>query len=176
VTDDPFGSGLVSFTGSYTFESTASDLVPADTSTGSYDSSGPAYGIAVDFDGGVATASVVGGLNIGIANEFAGSIDQYLVSGVADSVELALFLEDFTATAFSSDALPQQPPALADFAFRQFRWFDTDTNDPREILGTIDSLVCTAGCNSVAEPDSALLLIAVVLASGVVTRRYRRGT
>jgi hypothetical protein len=140
VTSDPFGLGLVSFAGSYTFESEAPDAVPA-TSTGSYNSSGPGFGIAVDFDSGAATASVTGALNIGIANDFAGPVDQYTVTGSTGTVELGLFLEDFTATAFGSDALPQLPPALADFAFRQFRWFDTDTNDPREILGTVDSLV-----------------------------------
>jgi len=133
VTDDPFGLGFASFAGSYTFESTAGDAAPS-ASTGSYDSSGPGFGIAVDFDAGAATASVVGALNIGIANDFAGPVDQYTVTGLAGTVELGLFLEDLTATAFSSDALPQLPPDLADFGFRQFRWFDTDTNDPREIL------------------------------------------
>jgi hypothetical protein len=173
VTDDPFGVGLVSFAGSYTFESAAGDAVPA-ASTGSYDSSGPGFGIAVDFDAGAATASVVGTLNIGIANDFADPVDQYTVTGLAGTVELGLFLEDLTATAFGSDALPQLPPALAAFGFRQFRWFDTDMNDPHEILGTVDSLVCTAGCGAVPEPGSALLLVAALLAGSVVGLPPRR--
>lgn len=175
VTDDPFGLGLTSFTGWYAFESTAADGAPA-ASTGSYDSSGPGFGIAVDFDGGTATASVSGSLNIGIANDFAGPVDQYTVTGLAGMVQLGLFLEDDSATAFSSDALPQVPPALAGFGFRQFRWFDTDTSDPREILGTVDSLVCTAGCNAVPvpEPVSASLLVAATLAGFAAKRLTRR--
>jgi hypothetical protein len=168
VTDDPFGVGLTSFVGSYTFESASPDAAPADSSTGSYISSGPGFGITVDFDGGAATPSVVGSLNIGVANDFAGPADQYTVTGLAGALELALFLEDSSATAFNSDALPQVPPALADFAFRQFRWFDTDT----EILGRVDSLVCTAGCSAVPvpEPISALLLVAAMLAGLAVKR------
>jgi hypothetical protein len=173
VTDDPYGLGFVSFVGSYTFESAALDAAPA-ASTGSYDSSGAGFGIAVDFDGGAATASVLGTLNIGIANDFAGPVDQYTVTGLSGTVELGLFFEDLTATALGSDALPQLTPALADYAFRQFRWFDTDTNDPREILGTVDSLVCTAGCNAVAvpEPGSLLLLVVAVLAGSAVRLRH----
>jgi hypothetical protein len=69
----------------------------------------PGFGIAVNFDSGAATASVTGALNIGIANDFAGPVDQYTVTGLTGTVELGLFLEDFTATAFGSDALPQLP-------------------------------------------------------------------
>ena len=174
VTDDPFGLGVVTFAGSYTFESAATDAAPA-ASTGSYNSSGPGFGIAVDFDGGAVVASVVGTLNVGIANDFAGPVDQYTVTGLDDPVELGLFFEDSTATTFGSDALPQLPPALAAFGFRQFRWFNTDPNDPREILGTVDSLVCTAGCNAVPvpEPDSAWLLVVALLAGSAVRLRHR---
>lgn len=177
VTDDPFGTGLTSFAGSFTFDSAAADAAPA-PSTGSYTSLGPAFGIEVSFDAGAATAAVGGTLNVGIANNFAGPVDQYTVTGIDGFTELALFLEDASAGVFASDALPPLPPALAAFSFRQFRWFGTDPNDPREILGTVDTLSCVAGCSRVPLPEpvsGALVSIAIVaMAAATLPRRKRR--
>jgi len=161
VTDDPFGLGFSTFTGTYTFDSAASDGA-ADPSTGSYTSVGPTYGISAIFDSGAATANVAGMLNIGIANDFAGPVDQYTATGLAGVTELGLFLEDTNASVFSSDALPALPPPLAAFVFRQFRWFDTDI----EILGTIDTLACINGCGAIPAPEpgtAALLAMALPL-------------
>jgi len=99
VTDDPFGVGFTSFEGTYTFDSAAADSVP-DISTGSYTSLGAGFGISASFDSGAATASVSGTLNIGIANDFAGPIDQYTVTGLSGTAGLGLFLEASAASVF----------------------------------------------------------------------------
>lgn len=153
VTDDPFGVGLATFEGTYTFDSESTDGA-ADPNTGSYTSVGPAFGITATFDGGAATAAVTGMLNIGIANDF-GTVDQYTVTGLSATGEVGLFFEDPTASVFSSDALVVPPPPIDAFVFLQFRWFDTDV----EILGTIATLTCIENCGpaSVPEPGTALL-------------------
>lgn len=177
VNNDPFGVGLASFSGTYTFDSAAVDLV-ADSQTGSYTSSGVAFGIAVDFDGGAVSVDLYGlptVLNIGVADNFAGPVDQYAVTGLAGSVELGLFFEDTLASAFSSDGLPVPAPLLAAFSFRQFRWFDTDAGNPHEILGNIESLSCVAGCDSVPVPEpGSLWLAGLALSAGALATRRRR--
>ena len=178
VSDDPFGVGLASFSGTYTFDSAAVDLVAA-SHTGSYTSSGVAFGIAVVFDGGAVSVDLYGlpttVLNIGVADNFAGPVDQYAVTGLAGSVELGLFFEDTLASAFSSDGLPVPAPLLAAFSFRQFRWFDTDAANPHEILGNIESLSCVAGCDSVPVPEpGSLWLAGLTLSAGALATRRRR--
>ena len=178
VSDDPFGVGLASFSGTYTFDSAAVDLVAA-SHTGSYTSSGVAFGIAVVFDGGAVSVDLYGlpttVLNIGVADNFAGPVDQYAVTGLAGSVELGLFFEDTLAIAFSSDGLPVPAPLLAAFSFRQFRWFDTDAANPHEILGNIESLSCVAGCDSVPVPEpGSLWLAGLALSAGALATRRRR--
>ena len=167
VTDDPFG--LSSFgapiSGNYTFDSAAADAI-ADPASASYTSTGAAFGFSATVDG--TPYAVSGNLNIGILNAF---VDQYLVTAVDGALSLALFLQDDTATAFSSDALPLVPPPIADFAFRQFRLFGSDV----EFLGTVDTLACIAGCDgngggTVPEPGTLLLLVGAAL-SGLVARR-----
>ena len=164
VTDDPFG--LSSFgapiSGSYTFDSTATDAIAADPASASYPSTGAGFGFSATVDG--TPYAVSGTLSIGILNAF---VDQYLPTADDGTLTLGLFFEDATASAFFSDALPLAPPPLADFAFRQFRLFGTDV----EFLGTVDTLVCGASC-SVPEPGTLLLLLGAGLA-GLASRRRR---
>lgn len=171
VDTDPFGLGHATFTGSYTFDSAAPDNSPAAT-TGSYDSVGAPYGIAVAFDGGARLVSVSGALNVGIANNFAGPVDQYTVTGFDGVTTLGLFLEDNSASVFASDALPAMPPLLAAFSFAQLRWFDPGA----EILGRIETLVCTAGCGDAVplpEPASGALIGLALALLGATAGRSR---
>ena len=166
VTDDPFGLSSLGapISGSYIFDSAATDAIPADPASASYPSIGASFGFSATVDG--TPYAVSGTLGIGILNAF---VDQYLPVADDGTLSLGLFFEDATASAFSTDALPLAPPPIADFAFRQFRLFSADA----EFLGTVDTLVCTAGCGSaVPEPGTLLLLLGAGLA-GLGLRRRR---
>jgi hypothetical protein len=167
VTDDPFG--LSSFGapifGDYTFDSASVDAIPG-PAAGSYTSIGPAFGFNANVDG--MPFSVSGSLNVSVLDAF---IDQYLVTASDGTLTLEIFLEDSTGTAFSSDALPLTPPLLSSFDTRQFRFFAPDA----EFLGTVDTLVCTAGCDGgangrVPEPGMLWLLGAALAALGFCRR------
>src|SRR5207237_3764754 len=75
---DDFATGIQpgdAITGSFSFDSLALDAIPAATS-GSYTSTGPAFGMTVRIGAGAVTFSESGFLNIGILNSF---VDQYTV-------------------------------------------------------------------------------------------------
>ena len=157
VTNDPFG--LSSFgapiTGSYTFDSTATDAI-ANPNTGSYPSTGLVFGFAANVDG--TDYAVPGTLTVNIANNI--GVDQYGVIATDGTLTLELFFEDATQTALATDALALTPPALGDFASRQFRLFSPDA----EFFGSVDVLTCTAGCvnggggGTAPEPPTTWLL------------------
>lgn len=159
VTDDPFG--LSSFgapiSGSFSFDNAALDSI-ANPANGSFASVGSGFGFSATVDGTVYAS--FGQLTVNTANDIAAG-DQYGVIADDALLRLELFLQDATAAALTSDALPALPPALAGFAFRQFRLF----GDNAEFLGTVETLACTSGC-TVPEPGSlglALLALALVV-------------
>lgn len=170
VSSDPFG--LSSFgapiSGSFNFDTAASDSI-ANPANGAFTSTGPGFGFSVAVDGTL--YATFGVLTVNTANDIATG-DQYGVIASDAALSLELFLQDATALALTSDALPALPPALAAFAFRQFRLFGDDA----EFLGTVDTLACAAGC-TVAEPGSlglALLALTLILWSlGTGPRRGR---
>jgi hypothetical protein len=170
VTDDPYGlsSPGAAIAGSFVFDSSAVDAI-ASPSTGSFLSSGAAYGFNVDVGGHL--YAVAGGVVVNTANDI--GVDQYGVVAQDSSLDLELFFQDATSSALSSDALPTSVPSIAAFDFRQFRLFSGDA----EFLGSVDSLSCTAGCTvaAVPEPGTALLLgpslFALVLTSRIRARR-----
>src|SRR5271168_1039138 len=120
--------------GSYTFDSAAPDQ-NADPTAGLY----AATNIAFSIDG-VSFFSAPSGV-INVAN-FA-QVDQYgiLGSGTATNGSTALIsilLSDNTATAFSSDALPQTPGALLPLFPGTFQLNAAD--DTFQLLGSITSI------------------------------------
>ncbi|MEO5735004.1 MAG: hypothetical protein ABIN96_05645 [Rubrivivax sp.] len=155
VTDDPFSisSFGAPISGSFSFDSAAPDGI-ANPANGSFASIGPGFGFSVMVHGTL--YSSFGGLTVNTANNIS-SGDQYGVIASDALITLELFLQDGTGLALTSDALPTLPPMLSAFAFRQFRLFSDDA----EFLGTVDTLVCTAGC-TVAEPGSLGLVLAAL--------------
>jgi hypothetical protein len=174
---DDLGSGiqpLNSITGSFTFDSTAIDAISGPTS-GSYTSSGAAFGMTVVIGASAVSFSESGLLNLGILDSF---VDQYTVHATSTGLVMDLFFQDNTATSFSSDALPLTPPSLAAFAQRDFHLDETDVaGNETQVDGTITSLTCGSGCvaSSVPEPSCAgLLFTGATLLGGLRSARCRK--
>jgi hypothetical protein len=165
LTNDPFGLSTFGapIAGSYSFDSTVTDSI-AGPDSASYASTGAAFGFAATVD--AMPFAVSGNLNVGVVNSL---VDQYLPFATDGALTLELFLEDASGSAFSSDALPLAPPALAAFAVREFRLFGTDV----EFGGTVDTLICSAGCDIVRVPEPGTLLLLGVGLAGLATRRRR---
>ena len=168
VTDDAINGcgGLVNcgaVTGSYTFDSAASDGNP-DPTAGLY----AAINISFSIDGVSFFASPSG--SIVVANFPA--VDQYgvLATGTAanlSTANLSILLSDNPATAFSSDALPLTASALTSLLPGTFQLNAQD--DSFQLLGTIDSVSGGAGSpSSVPEPSS---LVLAALGAILVARR-----
>jgi hypothetical protein len=164
-----FGTG---FSGSYTFESTASDRISNDSS-GSYASPASApYGFAVNFGPGhdfitsdALTVSVI---------DNAGGTDGYSVLAcfggfTCPNLMLELFLGDLDGSVFAGDALPLDTLTFEAFEVANFALRGLIDGNQVEILGDLSSLSCTEGCVSpqpVPEPGTLLLLSPALAALG----------
>lgn len=183
---DPFSGTIgfgTAFTGSYTFEATATDDVAASGSTGSYSMAGAPYGLSVNIGGNIFLAGDF--LNIGVADNYPTG-DQYTVLAQAASggplrtdLRIELFFEDPSKTVFGSDALPLTPPLLSMFTLMDFHLYRTITDastyemvQQDQIDGRIDSL-SAGGAAPVPEPSTALLL-GFGLAAGMFSFSRRR--
>ena len=154
-------------TGSYTFESSASDLTPLSTSQGVYDS--PSGGMQVTI--GTSTASSTG-LRIGVLDNSIG-LDAYqfvsrvgfshTLSGASvsgfDLEQLSFTLLDDTQTALNSDALPLMPPNLSDFSTSVFSlgFREASTQSLKFVNGNLTSITVPT-TKPVPEPSTMLLL------------------
>lgn len=170
---DDLGTGIQSgdaITGAFTFDSNAPDLVPA-PSTGSYLSTGPAFGMTATI-GGI-TFSESGQLDIGILNSF---VDQYAVTASSALLTIEFLLQDSSGSIFASDALPLSPPLLAAFGQRDFHFDQTDAfGNETQVDGRITDLTC-GSCNvsAVPEPSSLVLLFTIALPLGVWMARRKK--
>jgi hypothetical protein len=158
--------------GTYTFESTTSDLFLADLTLGGY------LGAVTDLSFVVSgyTGSFGPGFNaINIGNPFGASGDIYQVnSGFTgasvsgfDPEFFALDIRDSTGTALSSDLLPTTPPNLALFDTRVITLGFEDDEDSGFVIAQLTSLT------RVPVPPG-LLLLASGLAGLVALRRMRK--
>ena len=162
---DPVVVGCGTVTGSFSFDSLAADGNAA-AILGLYAAS--AISFSID---GMEFFSAANGV-INVAN-FA-ALDQYglLATGTAGAgtAELSMLLQDLSALAFGSDALPLTPSALQTMLPGSFR---LDGGNDFELMGSIDSITCTNGCGvgEVPEPATSLLLVAGLGAIGWSRRR-----
>jgi PEP-CTERM motif len=174
---DPFAGAIgigTTFSGSYTFETTAADGNPF-ASNGSYSAFGAPYQFAVTIGGGF-TFSTSDALTINTGN---GPADQYSVLACAGGPfcfgsNASLFLEDLNGTVFAGDALPYPAPALSAFETALFTFNGFVDGAQVEIIGQLGSLVCSAGCDPVGTPipePGTLLLVGSALAALRVRRR-----
>jgi hypothetical protein len=180
---DEIGTGIdfgTAIEGSYTFESTAADLI-AGGSSASYQMAGPPYGLTVDIGGILFETSDSLAINL-----FDAFVDQYGVLACstdlscAGALSIEIFLQDNSGSALGSDLLPLTPPDLTSFAVRDFHLSTPDASLPQlQIDGTIETLVCTAGCVVPAPEPGVLLLVSTgwgVLALAGFHRRTRTRT
>lgn len=181
--DQPYPSEITilsTFSGSYTFDSSAADTDPA-SSVGGYAMAGAPFGLTVDIGGNVFTTAN----RLLIEVDDAPSLDAYvLVAGdlALFRLEVRLTLQDPTGAALPGDALPLAPPPLAPFATRTLD-FRNDILDRGlvHITGRIDSLTCLAGCGrvdgapSLPAPPTLLLLAAPMglVGVGLIAARLR---
>ena len=111
--DIDFGDAIQ---GSFSFDTTAADLIPGDPTTGSYNFASP---LGMNVSIGLHDFDAHGSLNIGIVNSF---VDQFtvLATNADQSLTLELFLQDSTGGVFANDHLPSTVQQLAAFQQRDF--------------------------------------------------------
>ena len=137
---------------------------------------GVPYQFAVTIGGH--TFSTTDFLSLGVGND-AGATDHYTVLGCSGSAAclestLELFLLDLDGTAFTGDALPVPAPLFSAFEIATFTFRGLIGGNQVEVLGQLDSLTCSAGCDpvNVPVPEPGTLLL---LTPALATLRYRRG-
>ena len=174
--NDPFAGAIAigtAFSGSYTFESTATDDIPF-PSNGSYTSFGVPYEFTATIGGFTFATSDV--LNIGVGN---GAADQYSVLACAGGPfcfgsTWSIFMEDVDGTALAGDALPIPAPLLAAFETAVFGFRGFVNDNFVDIAGQLETLTCSAGCEPVGTPvpePGTLMLVASALAAMRLRKR-----
>ena len=177
VDSDDAERGWLSFSGSFTFSSTASDVI-ADPSTAAYAMASAPYGMSVVFNDG-STEVLSDSFNVLVSNDL-GGWDWFgtLAQNAAATTSLGFTLLDFSATVFASDALPLPTGGLtlANFGYGQFVY----ESNVGYLQGHLDSLACTAGCTTlpdvppvpaVPEPETGALMLVGLVAIGAHLRR-----
>jgi len=152
------------FSGTFTFDSSAADGIPADASTGSYTSSGAPYNLTLSLGG---LNFVFDAVNIGVTNgysEFGFGSDEYLFGSTEADATFSAGLVDFTGALFSTDAQPLIAFPLTGL-FSRVLFTDIIDDNQVEIAGEITSLT------TVPEPTTILLMGAGV--AGILRRRHR---
>lgn len=174
---DPFAGSIApntSIVGSYTFESTTPDAIP-DSSVGSYSNFGFPFGMNVGI-GGISFATNEF-LNVGVANDIGGGLDQYTVLGEQgqpfvdpEALLIQVFFEDPTGLALSDDRLPLAVSDLSDFTFGSF-FLDGVRIDND---GTLFQFQIQGSIMAVPEPHSILLFMVGLFGLGIMRRHRQR--
>ena len=148
--------------GSYTFDSTLADQLPADPILGMY---GPLTAMDVTI-GSYPAKHSLGGAGVDDANDSVGAdgvkADSYHFFGMMSGPSVADLpvqffradLQDNTARAFSSDALPLIPPNLSSFLGRN-EWF-LEFGDGVTVFAAVGGRITSL--EPVPEPGTLLLL------------------
>jgi hypothetical protein len=146
----------------YTFDSTATDLIPGDPATASYLSSGVPFSMTVLLAGHTFTAA--DSVSIGVVNSF---VDQYTVTGFGSggNLTMEIFFQDDTATAFADDSLPLTKPALSLFPFATFRLHEIGAEGEVQVDGLFTSAA------PVPEPSTGFALCLGIAGLLVLSRR-----
>jgi len=164
--DEAFGDIAIGdgIQGGFSFDTSATDLIPGDPATGSFQF-GPPFGMA--FTVGTHQFTTSGSLNIGVLNSF---VDQFTVLGTSASGDLSLelFLQDNTGTVFSNDHLPVTALPLGSFAQRDFHLNAVFAGGQVQIDGQINATSAT----TVPEPGSTVAIPAGLILLAL-TRRKR---
>lgn len=160
VTDDAINGcgGVVAcgaVSGSYVFDSAALDGNSA-ADTGLY----AATSITFAIDGTpffTAASGVINVANFGVVDQY-GLLALGGSAGNGSTADLSMLLQDFTHTAFSSDALPLSPATLAALLPGSFTLDATDSSF--QLLGSITAITCSRGCDPVAVvPEPAIVFL-----------------
>jgi len=151
--------------GSFSFDGTAADLLPADPATGVYSFNSP-FGMTVTIAGHSFDAT--GSLIIAVVNGF---IDQYtvLANSAAGDLTLELFFQDNSGTALSDDHLPLSLPTATQ---RDFHLDLLGSDGETQIDGQIDGRAAQV----VPEPGSAVLMLGGLIAAALVGKTSARST
>lgn len=171
------------FSGSFTYESTTPDNAPLDPDSGYY-LPGPPFsitlnGITVSHTGG-------GGGSVAVLNDLGGT-DQFSVNalGVVTNGTVAngyvrpvfiLLLEDISASAFASDALPSAELNLDSFSYSSVELsFFNLASDNASVRGQLNYLSLTNPntATGIPEPGSLAMLALGLYALGYTAKRRR---
>lgn len=144
VQSDDANRGYSSFTGSFSFDTATPDSI-ADASTGAF-LHGAGFGMSISFDASF-TLAMPDGLALLTTNDLGGA-DQLGVLTTLGSDSFSLTLWDHAQAVLLSDALPLQTLTLAQFSATSLSWVGADG----ELLGSLNSLLCTSGCGSAPPP------------------------
>jgi hypothetical protein len=151
--------------GSYRFDTSATDLIPADLATGSFTFAAP-FGMTATI--GAHDFNAFGSLNIGILNSF---VDQYTVLALSSSGDLSLelFLQDNTGGAFTNDHLPLTERFSDSFTQQDFHLDATLAGGEIQVDGQLSA----PNAQVVPEPRLVGLVMAgpIILLTVVARRR-----
>lgn len=174
IPNDPFGGTIgagTTFSGSYTFESTAADGNPFSTD-GSYSVLGLPYLFTVTIGSFTFSTSDILSINVGD-----GAVDAYSVLACAGGPfcfgsSAQLFLQDDQGTALTGDGLPLSAPLLSAFEVATLTFTGFVNDNFAQINGQLETLVCSAGCTPVNEPVSEPATL-VLVGSALTALRLR---
>jgi hypothetical protein len=152
--------------GSFSYDTSALDLIPLDSSTGSYTFSAP-FGMNVSI--GAHTFSTSGSLNIGILNSF---VDQFSVLATSETGDLTfeILLQDDAGAVLADDHLPHSALALAGFDQRDFHFDGLFDGSEVQADGTLDPLAA----QDVPEPATQAEVVTGLFVLLALARNRRR--